>query len=63
MQNIKNSFTHAKHLLATLSICIALSACVGTIIETATDATLAVAKAPFKVGGAIVDVVDGDDDD
>lgn len=40
-----------------------LSACIGTIIETTTDAAIAVAKIPFKVGGAIVDVVSGDDDD
>jgi ABC-type uncharacterized transport system auxiliary subunit len=49
-------------LLCAAMLCFVLSGCVGTIIETATDATLAVAKAPFKVGGAIVDIVDGDDD-
>ncbi|MFP6781862.1 MAG: hypothetical protein VCB59_09210 [Gammaproteobacteria bacterium] len=48
----------------TITVCIGflLSGCVGTIIETAADASLAVAKTPFKVGGAIVDVV-GDDED
>ena len=46
-----------------ISMTVGTSGCVGSIIEAATDATLAVAKAPFKVGGAIVDVVDGDDDD
>ena len=34
-----------------------LSGCVGMAINTATDAALAVAKVPFKVGGAVVDVV------
>ena len=38
-----------------------LFGCVGTAIETATDAAVAVAKIPFKVGGAVVDV-DTDDD-
>tara|TARA_R110002096_G_scaffold5863_2_gene27004 strand:- start:2055 stop:2237 length:183 start_codon:yes stop_codon:yes gene_type:complete len=40
-----------------------LTACVGTIIETTTDAALAVAKVPFKTGGAIVDVISDDEDD
>ena len=40
-----------------------VSGCAGTIIETATDAAVAVAKIPFKVGGAVVDVVTGDDED
>ncbi len=42
---------------------IALSGCAGTIIETATDAALAVAKVPFKAGGAIINVIDSDEDD
>lgn len=50
----------------TLGVCLilaSLAGCAGTIIETTTDAALAVAKAPFKAGGAIVDVLSGDDDD
>ena len=60
MNKSSNSFI-AAIFLGCLLVC--MSGCVGTIIETATDATLAVAKAPFKVGGAIVDVVSGDEDD
>jgi len=41
----------------------ALSGCAATIIETATDTVLAVAKVPFKAGGAILDVIDSDEDD
>ena len=41
----------------------ALSGCAATIIETATDTALAVAKVPFKAGGAILDVIDSDEDD
>ena len=39
-----------------------LNGCASTVIETATDAAIAVAKLPFKVGAAVVDVVSGDDD-
>ena len=37
--------------------------CLGTLIETTADAAIAVAKVPFKVGGAVVDVATDDDDD
>ena len=37
-----------------------LSGCVSTIVDTAVDTTIAVAKVPFKVAGAAVDVVAGD---
>ncbi len=47
--------------LAVLACC-SLTACVGTIVETTTDAALAVAKVPFKAGGAIVDVISDDED-
>jgi hypothetical protein len=46
-----------------LSLSLLLSGCVGTAIETVTDAAIAVAKVPFKVVGAAADVVSGDDDD
>lgn len=39
-----------------------LAGCVGQAIETTTDAVIAVGKVPFKVGGAVVDVVTGDDE-
>jgi len=38
-----------------------LSGCVSTIVGTAVDVTIEAAKVPFKVAGAVVDVVDGDD--
>ncbi len=37
--------------------------CVGTIVGTAVDVAVEVAKVPFKIGGAVVDVATGDDDD
>ena len=47
--------------LSLLLSLLSLSGCIGAIIETTTDAAIAVAKVPFKVGGAVVDVVTGDD--
>ena len=39
-----------------------LSGCVGQVIGTTADAAIAVVKVPFKVGGAVVDVMTDDDD-
>lgn len=39
------------------------SGCVGTMIGAATDVAVETAKVPFKVGGAVADVVKGDDDE
>ncbi len=52
-------------LIAIAVACAALnmSGCIGQAIETTTDAVIAVGKVPFKVGGAVVDVVTGDDED
>lgn len=44
-------------------LALSMQGCVGLLIDTAVDTTIAVAKVPFKVGGAVVDVVTGDDDD
>lgn len=41
--------------------CLSLQGC-GTVIGLATDATIAVVKIPFKVAGAVIDGVSGDDD-
>lgn len=40
-----------------------LTGCLGTVVGTAVDVTLEVAKVPFKVAGAAVDVANGDDED
>ena len=37
--------------------------CVGAVVGTAADVAIEVAKVPFKVGGAVVDVATGDDED
>ena len=38
-----------------------LNACIGTVIGAVVDTTIEVVKIPFKVVGAAVDVVTGDD--
>lgn len=40
-----------------------LSACVGAVVGAAVDTTIEVAKVPFKVGGAAIDLVVPDDED
>jgi hypothetical protein len=49
--------------VALLAICLSLQACVGFIVGTAVDVAVEVAKVPFKVGGAIVDVATGNKDE
>ena len=44
-------------------LAISFSGCVSKIVGTAVDTTIAVAKVPFKVAGAAVDVVAGSDND
>jgi len=39
-----------------------LNGCLGTVVGTAVDVTLEVAKVPFKVAGAVADVTDDEDD-
>ncbi len=44
-------------------ICLMMHGCLGAVVGTAVDVTLEVAKVPFKVAGAVVDVAIPDDDD
>ena len=50
-------------LLSVVLLSLALTACLGTVVGTAVDVTLEVAKVPFKVAGAIVDVATPEEDD
>ena len=50
-------------LLVPIGLTFTLSGCLGTLIGVTTDAAIEVAKVPFKVGGAVIDVVSDDDDD
>ena len=47
-----------------LLVCLSLSACVGAVVGAAVDTTIEVAKVPFKVAGAAIDLlISGADDD
>lgn len=50
-------------LLLVVLFSLGLTACLGTVVGTAVDVTLEVAKVPFKVAGAIVDVATPEEDD
>lgn len=49
--------------LMIITLALSLQGCVGLLIGAATDAAIETAKIPFKVGGAVIDVVTGDDDE
>ena len=47
--------------LAIVALCtFMLSACVGRVVGAVVDTTIEVAKIPFKVGGAVIDVATPD---
>ncbi len=50
-------------ILALVFLAAGSAGCVGAVIGATTDAAIEVAKVPFKVGGAVVDVATGDDDE
>lgn len=52
-----------KKIVPIILLSFSLQGCAGLLIDTAVDSTIAVAKIPFKVGGAVVDVVTGDEKD
>ena len=56
--NLAMKYFPAYKLVSGLFIIFSLSGCVaGTIVDAAVDTTIAVAKVPFKVGGAVIDVI------
>jgi len=48
-------------LLICVLFCLILQGCLGTIVGNTVDVVIEVAKVPFKVGGAVIDVVSGGD--
>lgn len=60
---MSNGFDPASTIvrLAAVLLIVVASGCASTVIGTATDAALAVAKTPFKVGAAVVDIATDDD--
>lgn len=63
MQTHDESIHRGVRALATALACLLLTGCLGTVVGTAVDVTLEVAKVPFKVAGAVVDVATPDDED
>jgi hypothetical protein len=56
-QTLQKSFK----LLTCALFCLILQGCLGTIVGNTVDVAIEVAKVPFKVGGAVIDVVSGGD--
>ena len=46
-----------------VALCLLLFSCVGAVVGAVVDTTIEVAKVPFKVAGAAVDLAVPDDDD
>lgn len=55
-------FINFRLIVSATVLALGLSACVSTVVGTVVDTTIEVVKVPFKVGGAVIDVVTGDDD-
>lgn len=51
------------YLFAVAVMALSLQGCVGFLIGQATDVAVETAKVPFKIGGAVIDVATGGDDD
>jgi hypothetical protein len=49
--------------MLTSALMLSLTACLGAVVGTAVDVTLEVAKVPFKVAGAVIDVATKDEKD
>ena len=64
ISTLLSSCTHAPvRLVTVLLLFVMLPGCIGTVVGAAVDTTIEVAKVPFKVGGAVVDLATDDEDD
>ena len=52
-----------RRITVVISMLVLTSGCIGMVVGQTTSAAIAVAKVPFKVGGAVIDVAAGDDDE
>lgn len=60
----KDSLKKMQKIFAVILLSLFQSGClIATAVEGVTDVTVAVVKAPIKVGGAVVDIATGDDED
>lgn len=58
-----NRNTRGKYGLSLAFCLLLLSNCVGAVVGAAVDTTIEVAKVPFKVGGAAIDLIVPDEDE
>lgn len=56
-------YSNCRNFVCAIGMCLALQGCVGTVVGAVVDTTIEVAKVPFKVVGAAVDLAIPDDDD
>ncbi|MBU0657008.1 MAG: hypothetical protein KJ914_17935 [Gammaproteobacteria bacterium] len=49
-----------RHVFFAITLLLTLQGCAGQLIATTADVAIETVKVPFKVGGAVVDVVTGD---
>jgi hypothetical protein len=57
----KQTLQKPSKLLICVLFFLMLQGCLGTIVGNTVDVAIEVAKVPFKVGGAVIDVVSGGD--
>jgi hypothetical protein len=50
-----------KEIIMIFALLLCLQGCAGMFVGTIADTAIEIAKIPFKVGGAIADVITGDD--
>lgn len=62
LQALQGALLRGSRLLVA-ALLVSLTGCLGAVVGTAVDVTLEVAKVPFKVAGAAVDIVRDDDKD
>ena len=57
---MKSLSTHISKCVLTLGLVLTMSGCISTVVGAVVDTTIAVVKVPFKVGGAVIDIVTPD---
>jgi len=56
----KLSSKTSRHIFLVLIASFYLTGCIGTVVGAVVDTTIEIVKIPFKVGGAVIDVVTPD---
>ena len=59
---VATSVKRSGRIMAIVLVCFMTTSCIGSAIGVVVDTAIEVVKVPFKIGGAVVDVIKGDDD-